>query len=215
MNRPERLAVTRQNLLRAKRRLERVGKGAQLLRKRREALAHELLRLARPAVDARTLLVRQSREAYGALAHALAEHGESGLHALAWPSHSVPVDIRFVRVWGVPVAEIIRPDRIRRSIDARGHAPAGTGPAVTDAADRFEVLVDLLLDAAPREMVLRRLGHALARTSRQVHALEKNVAPALASQIASVRGSLEEREREEHHRLKHFLRVRAARAAGR
>jgi H(+)-transporting ATP synthase subunit D len=212
MKRTERVAVTRQNLLRARRRLDRVFKGAELLRRRREALARELLRLARPAVDARAVVIRESGQAYRALLHALSVEGESGLRAHAWPSRSAWVEIRFAHVWGVPVANIIDKSTLHRALDARGTAPSA-GPSVVDAGDRFEVLLDLLLDAAPREMLLRRLGDALSRTSRQVHALENSVAPKLNGQIGWIRASLEEREREEHERLKRFAR-RRARATG-
>jgi V/A-type H+-transporting ATPase subunit D len=208
MKRSERIAVTRQNLLRARRRQDRVWKGAELLRKRREALARELLRLAKPAIDARAVLMQESHRAYRSLLHALAQEGESGVRALAWPARAPSVEIRAAHVWGVSVADITSRPRMVRAVDARGVLP-GAGAAVTGAADNFERLMDLLLDAAPREMLLRRLGDALARTSRQVHALEHSVAPRLEEQIARIRGSLEEREREEHERLKRFARSRA------
>lgn len=77
-----------------------------------------------------------------------------------------------------------------------------SSPAAAGAAVQFDTLVDLLLDAAPREMLLRRLGDALAQTSRQVNTLERRLAPSLVAQIAAVRRTLDEREREEHLRLK-------------
>jgi V/A-type H+-transporting ATPase subunit D len=70
------------------------------------------------------------------------------------------------------------------------------------AATGFEQLAELLLNAAPREMLLQRLGQARAQTSRQVNTLERRVAPALASRVAAIRRTLEEREREEHARLR-------------
>ncbi len=203
MKRAPRIAVTRQNLLRARRRLDRVWKGAELLRRRREALARELLRLARPAVDARTVVIQESHQAYRALLEALASQGETGLHALSWPPRAAWVEIRSAQVWGVAVADITNRARLHAAMDARG-TPPGVGPAVASAADHFEQLLELLLNAAPREQLLRRLGDALARTSRQVHALENSVAPRLEGQVGWIRGSLEEREREEHERLKRF-----------
>jgi vacuolar-type H+-ATPase subunit D/Vma8 len=68
----------------------------------------------------------------------------------------------------------------------------------------------LLLDAAPQEMLLRRVGEALAQTSRQVHTLERRVSPQLERDIARVRRILDEREREERLRLSNLLRKRAA-----
>jgi vacuolar-type H+-ATPase subunit D/Vma8 len=59
-------------------------------------------------------------------------------------------------------------------------------------------------------MKLRRLGAVLARTTRQVRALEHRVAPGLESSISRIRRTLEERQREDHVRLKHILRKRKA-----
>ena len=69
----------------------------------------------------------------------------------------------------------------------------------------FERLADLLLDAAPREMLIRRLGEALAQTSRQVNTLERRLAPALRAEVTGMRRTLDEREREERLRLKQLL----------
>ena len=63
-------------------------------------------------------------------------------------------------------------------------------------------LADLLLEAAPREMLIRRLGESLAQTSRQVNTLERRLAPALRSAVTDMRRTLDEREREERLRLK-------------
>jgi vacuolar-type H+-ATPase subunit D/Vma8 len=55
-------------------------------------------------------------------------------------------------------------------------------------------------------LVLRRLGEALALASRQVNTLEQRLLPQVRSQIAFTRRALEEREREEHLRLRRLLR---------
>jgi hypothetical protein len=54
------------------------------------------------------------------------------------------------------------------------------------------VLADLLLEAAPREMLLQRLGGALAQTSRQVNTLERRIAPELKSRVAAILRTLDE-----------------------
>ncbi len=199
------LAPTRMNLLRAARRLDRVTRGALLLRRKREALVTELFRLARPAADARAQIVERTRRAYPALLGALAQHGRGGLRAMAWPAREITVDIRAGSVWGIAVSSIERRPRLARTPAARGTAPALTGVAAARATGEFEQLAELLLDAAPREMLMRRLGEALAQTSRQVHTLEQRIAPGLRAQMTTVRRTLDEREREERLRLKHLL----------
>lgn len=52
---------------------------------------------------------------------------------------------------------------------------------------------------------MRRLGQALARTTRLVNTLEQRVAVRLVSDLADIRRTLNEREREEHLRLKRLI----------
>jgi H(+)-transporting ATP synthase subunit D len=203
------MAPTRMNLIRAARHLERIGKGVELLRRKREALVTELFRLARPAADARAQIEERTRTAYPALLDALSRHGLAGLRALAWPARDILLDIEPGSVWGIAVSTIVRRPPLARTLGARGTAPGATGPATVRAASEFERLTELLLDAAPREMLIRRLGEALSQTSRQVNTLERRIAPALRLQLATVRRTLDEREREERHRLKHLLAGRA------
>lgn len=200
----ERLAATRLDLLRARRELRRVRHGAALVRRKREALVAELFRAARPALDLRDRITRASTEAAKALIDALAEHGNSGLAAMANPAREVGVDLTPGVVWGIPVSDVTSREPVSRSLDARGTVPAMTGPAAARTAARFERLTDLLVEAAPREQRVRRLGDAVSRTTRQMRTLEQRVAPRLERQIAQVRRQLEEREREDRIRLKRF-----------
>ena len=205
----ERLAPTRMNLLRARRELARVTKGIALTRRKREALVAELFKLARPAVDVRTRIAEAVSRAVESLADALAEHGSAGLTAMAWPAVEPLVELRPAKVWGLAVSDVVDRTPIARTLDARGLAPGTVGPAVATTASRFEELADLLVDAAPREQRVRRLGEAVAETTRRLLTLEQRVAPGLTAQITSVRRQLEEREREEHLRLRHVQRARA------
>ncbi len=199
------LSPTRMAFIRTARRLAAVRRGAALLRRKREALVGELFRVARPAADARARIEAATRTAYPALLAALAAHGATGLEVLAWPPRELALDIAAGSVWGIPIARIVRRPPLVRSVAARGLPPGTAGPATVRAAAEFERLTELLLDAAPREMLLRRLGEALAQTSRQVNTLERRVTPALERRLAAVRRALDEREREERLRLKHLL----------
>jgi V/A-type H+/Na+-transporting ATPase subunit D len=198
----ERIAATRMSLLRAARRLSRVSHGVGLLRRKREALVVRLFSLARPAADTRTLIADRTRRAFAALLPALAREGRSGLRAVGWPTRELTVTVEAESVWGIPVSTIREPPTLVRTLAARGAAPGGVGPATVVAAAEFEALTELLLKAAPQEALLRRLGDALARTSRQVNTLELRVAPGLRAQVTGVARTLEEREREEQVRLK-------------
>ena len=198
------LPTTRDGLLRGRQQLQRVDKGVRLVRRKREALVAELFRRARDATDARAAVVRQATRAWPPLLAALAVHGERGLRAFAWSDGELAVALRPIRVWGIPASELTTPVSLRRSLDDRGVAPGGAGPSVTETAEQFERLGELLLNVAAREQVLRRLGDAVAQTSRLLRTLETRVEPSLRAAVNTVRQALDEREREEQHRLKRF-----------
>lgn len=199
---------TRLNLLRSRRRLERVREGADLLKRKREALVRELLSHAKPAVDDRERVGRAAAAAYPALVEALGQEGSPGLLASAEPARDVSLTMKSIQVWGLSVGSVTAVPQIERTLEARGTAPGRTSAAAIEAAQAFEVLTRLLLEAAPREVLLRRLGHAVAQTSRQVRALERRVEPSLSAAVSTMTTLLDEREREEHLRLRHFLRRR-------
>lgn len=205
----ERPSPTRLNLLRAARRLAQVTRGVGLLRRKREALVTELFKLARPAADARTRIADAGARAYPLLLAALSLHGRSGLRSLAWPERLIEVEIEGGSLWGIAVSRIVARPALARTLTARGTAPGLTGPAAAATGDAFERLADLLLEAAPGEMLMRRMGEALARTSRQVNMLERRLAPALRDSVAGMRRALDEREREERLRLKRLKLSRA------
>ncbi len=207
-----RIAATRMNLVRARRDLARVRHGILLTRRKREALVAELFRLARPAVDVRARIAHAAANATDALAGALAAHGASGLEVLGWSLTTPAVELRPAVVWGLAVTDVVGRDAIARTLDARGVAPGSVGLATVQAAARFERLADLLIEAAPREQRVRRLGDAVRETTRRLLTLEHRLAPRLERQVSAVRQQLEEREREEHLRLRH---VRRARRPGR
>jgi H(+)-transporting ATP synthase subunit D len=207
MSRIGETAGTRMALLRARQRSQRVSHGAALLHRKREALVAELFRLARPAADTRARIEARVQEALPALLEALASNGLSELEVQTLP-RELYVELRQTQIWGTNIVEPVSRPTITRTLPARGTAPGPTTPLAAWATTQFELLVDLLVEAAPREVLLRRLGAALTHTSRQVHGLEQRVLPALREQIMRVVRSLDEREREEKFRLKHLLKKR-------
>jgi vacuolar-type H+-ATPase subunit D/Vma8 len=139
-----------------------------------------------------------------ALLDALATHGYSGLATMSQPPREVELLLRPAAVWGIAVSDVVERPPMLRTLDARGTAPALTGPAAATAAERFERLADLLIEAAPREQRVRRLGQAVAQASRMMRTLEQRVAPELERRIVTVRRQLDEREREDRIRLRHL-----------
>jgi V/A-type H+/Na+-transporting ATPase subunit D len=210
----DRVVATRSNLLKARAQLGRVRKGAQIVRRKRQALIAQLFKLARPAADTRAEIARRVEEAYPALLDAIAADGLDSVRALARPERQIEVEVTPSQIWGVAVADVERMAPVHRTVDARGTPPGSTGPAVREATDQFEALVELLIAAAPMELRVSKLADAVALTSQQLQVLEERVAPELETRIVTIRRTLEEREREEHLTLRHLKRARTARAHG-
>jgi H(+)-transporting ATP synthase subunit D len=199
---------TRSGLVRASAQLDRVRKGRELLNRKREALITELFKSARPALDARKEVEERSREAHRALLDAFAAHGSAALRSFAWPEREIDVELAHHQVWGISVPSVVSHTPIRRTLTERNTAGSMVGPAAAQAATEFERLVELVLEALPKEQLVRRLGVALSKATRQVNTLQLRVEPALTSELGSLRRMLEERERDERSRLRHVLRRR-------
>jgi len=197
---------TRSGLLRASAHLRRVRKGRELLNRKREALITELFKSARPALNARQEVEKRASEAYRALLHALAARGQASLETFAWPGREITVELEDKRIWGIAVPTVVSHSPIRRTLTARETAAASVGPAAAQTATEFEGLVELVLEALPKEQLVRRLGVALAKATRQVNTLQLRVEPTLTAELSALRRTLAERERDERSRLRHVLR---------
>lgn len=196
---------TRHELLRLGRRLERVRTASELLTRKRRALVNELFRVARPALEAREAIEWQAAVAFSALLHAEADRGQPLLRALSLPTRELQLELRATKAWGLPAAEIVAHDPVRRSAAERGMPAGSAGPAVGATAAEFELLTTLLLDSASREILIRRLASALAETSRRVNLLDRRIAPGLERERTRIRASLSEREREQQLWLRRLL----------
>jgi V/A-type H+-transporting ATPase subunit D len=199
------MPASRSNVLRFRRRLVQVRKGAALLARKRQSLVDELLARARSAMTSRADIDAHARRAWEALLTALAASGSDGLAPLGWPTRDLEVDVSSREVWGLRVAQLVHRPPVVRSLAARGVAAGPEDAASQDAARAFEILLERLLDAAPQEHLMRRLGEALAKTTRLVNTLEQRVAVQLAADLAAIQETLAEREREEHVRVKRLM----------
>ena len=197
--------ATRSTLRRCARRLAQVQRGADLLKRKRQSLVDELFARARTAVASREAIDAQARRAWHAVWLALSSSGSSGLAPLGWPTREPDVELSAVELWGIRAVDLVAPPTTVRSLTARAVLPAPAEAAGHDAARAFEVLIEQLLTAAPREHMMRRLGHALSQTTRLVNTLEQRVAVRLSTDLAEMRRTLSEREREEHLRIKRLI----------
>jgi V/A-type H+-transporting ATPase subunit D len=113
-------------------------------------------------------------------------------------------------IMGVRVPEIDAPP-VGRRFDRRGYSLAATSPAIDAVADAFEWELDVLLHVAAREIRARRLAAEIGATTRRVNALEHILLPRLRERHRRLRLVLDEREREDHFRLRRARNLRGRR----
>ena len=205
MKRATRIAATRSSLLRYARRLAQVRRGAAMLKRKRQSLVAELFARARTAVTSREAIDAQARRSWSLVWLALSSGGSHGVRPWGWPTREIDVDLYEEDLWGIRAAALIDRPTIARSLAARGVLPGSGEASSHEAAREFETLLEQVLDAAPREHAMRRLGQALTRTTRLVNTLEQRLAVALAADLVDIRRTLSEREREEHLRIKRLI----------
>ena len=117
-------AATRSNLVKLRRRLVQVQKGAALLRRKRESLVTELFNRARPAIDGRKHIDEQALKASRSSLTALARHGAEELRALGWPARELNLELEAVEVWGLRAVDLKRSHAAKRgpaNSTARAH----------------------------------------------------------------------------------------------
>ncbi|ACL66098.1 V-type ATPase, D subunit [Anaeromyxobacter dehalogenans 2CP-1] len=199
-----RAATTRMGLLEVRARRAVAGKGARLLRAKREVLASELWKLVHDVLEGRARLDEALHRAVKALELAKALEGEERLASLALPAaRAVPLAVTVRRVWGVPTPSVAAPPLVRAA-DQRGSSPVSWGPSGADAARHHEESLEVLLTIASKELHLARLGEEIRETSRRINALEQLVLPALRSEASRIAAALDERDREDAVRLRRF-----------
>ncbi len=137
----------------------------------------------------------------------------SAAYAAASTDARLEVTVDGSTIMGVPVPRIALASR-QRGLRDRGYSLAFSSTRIDHVAEAFEAELRALVRVAEVDTRIRRLGGEIQRTSRRVNALRHAVIPALHDDIRRIAAILEEREREEHTRLKHLKRARAGRSAG-
>lgn len=146
-------------------------------------------------------LERLAAAARQALSRALVVDGPQAVASAAIAAGgTVPAEVSSRSVAGVRVIEL-QAGRASRALTERGYALTASTAAIDLVAQSFEAELDALLDLAAAELNLRRLTAEVARTTRQVNALERVVIPRLAEERRSIAATLEQRALEDRVRV--------------
>jgi len=197
----EQVKPTRAELLSKRKQIELAVSGRDLLKRKRDALLQEFVKVMGTVVLTGAELERLAVEAYRSLVLSQAVDGERVRSAAFAATGDIWLDIKGSYVMGVPVP-VIEKKTVGRSILARGYGLLGTSSRIDEAALKFEQEVDMVIEQAILETQLRRLGAEILKTTRRVNVLQELIIPRLQSEARYISQTLEERAREDLFRLK-------------
>lgn len=199
----EQVHPTRSELLKCKSGRGLADQGMNLLKRKRDALLAEFMPIIDETMRLSLRLERVTMEAQFELSMAKAKDGGPVIRSASYASSGEAlVDITGTHVMGVPIPVIRKGSSATRAMTKRGYAITGVTSRVDGVADKFEEIIDVIIESADIETRLKRLGEELRKTNRRVNALENIVIPEYTEQIKFINMSLEERAREDIFRLK-------------
>jgi V/A-type H+/Na+-transporting ATPase subunit D len=193
---------TRSNLIRIKQELEFLREGYEILNRKREVLAGELIRVAHDAEELEQRVWKALEIAYRAIERAQLSMGRERVEwaALAAVNKTVQVQLRTRGIMGVPIPVI----ETTGGPQEMSYSPGDTNAALDEATIAFREVLALVPDLSRQETAVWRLAVELRKTQRRVNALQYIFIPDYEETITFIISTLEEREREEIFQLKMF-----------
>jgi V/A-type H+-transporting ATPase subunit D len=199
----EEVRPTRSELLERKQQITLAEQGMDLLKQKRDALLIEFMSVMDETLRLSSDLQRTTSEAQYSLAIAKAVDGVVSVKSASMATKGeITIDMTGTKIMGVSVPVVTKGESPVRSSFSRGYAITSVSSRIDETADKFERILDVIIEYADIETRLKRLGEEIQKTNRRVNALEQVTVPALKEQVAYIRQSLDERAREDLFRLK-------------
>lgn len=199
----EEVRPTRSELLERRGQIGLAQQGMDLLKQKRDALLIEFMSVMDETLRLSSSLQKAVWEAQYSLAVAKSVDGNVSVRSVAMATKGeVAVDMTGTKIMGVSVPVVTKGDSPVRSSFTRGYSITGVSSRIDESADKFEHILDVIIEYADIETRLKRLGEEIQKTNRRVNALEQITVPALKEQVAYIRQTLDERAREDLFRLK-------------
>jgi V/A-type H+-transporting ATPase subunit D len=203
---------TRLELIKLRRRIKLATSGHSLLKRKRDGLIQELFRILELMKERQLTLTEKYRLASKMLYLAKAFDEEKSIQAAALGTTPLgEVNVRVRTVMGVHVPSIERASEIKKSFGERGYGTLGMSIHIDRAAEAFEDLLAEIIESAEVEIALKKLLEEIEKTKRRVNALEYLLIPRMEASAAHISMRLDEMEREDVFRLKHFKRKKKSR----
>jgi len=199
----EEVRPTRSELLERRAQIGLAQQGMDLLKQKRDALLIEFMGVMDETLRLSDSLGKTVREAQYSLAVAQAVDGTVALRSAGLATRGeIVVDMTGTKIMGVSVPVVTKGDSPLKSSFTRGYSVTGVSSRVDETAEKFEGILDVIIEYADIETRLKRLGEEINKTNRRVNALEQVTVPALNEQVTYIRQTLDERAREDLFRLK-------------
>jgi len=199
----EEVRPTRAELLERREQIKLAQQGMDLLKQKRDALLIEFMAVMDETLRLSESLQKSVSEAQYSLAVTKAVDGTVALRSAGMATKGeIVVDMTGTKIMGVSVPVVTKGESPIKSSFTRGYAVTGVSSRVDESADKFERILDVIIEYADIETRLKRLGEEIQKTNRRVNALEQVTVPQLTEQVAYIRQTLDERAREDLFRLK-------------
>ncbi|MGC8479612.1 MAG: V-type ATP synthase subunit D [Candidatus Micrarchaeia archaeon] len=195
----EKINPTRINLIKTKERTKTASKGYTILKKKREALVLEFLKLLKESGNDRDHLYNILQRAYKTVALSTAYSGNFELESSGEQvAEADAIRISIKNIMGVKI-----PETSKMEFEKKPDTLLSTNTSIVDVKLSFNEVLNTLLDVAQREQGLKRLVLEIEKTKRRVNALDYIVIPGLKSQAKYISMRLEEFDRDTFSALKH------------
>ncbi len=199
----EEVRPTRSELLERRAQIQLAEQGMDLLKQKRDALLIEFMSVMDETLRLSTSLQKTTSEAQYSLAVCKAVDGNVSVRSVALATKGeITVDMTGTKIMGVSVPVVTKGESPVKSSFTRGYSITGVSSRIDESADKFERILDVIIEYADIETRLKRLGEEINKTNRRVNALEQITVPNLREQVAYIRMTLDERAREDLFRLK-------------
>jgi V/A-type H+-transporting ATPase subunit D len=203
----EQVNPTRMELIRKNAQIKLAEQGRDLLREKMDALIQEFFNIMESVSKSRDELEIVAETAQRSLLTALAVDDSVTLKSASFATRKgLFIDIKGKNIMGVPVP-VLEKKRVTKSVLERGYSIISTSGRIDEAAEKFEMELDLIIGLAETETSLKRLGGEIQMTRRRVNALEQVLIPDLKKQAKYIKNAIDEREREDLFRLKKVKKI--------
>jgi V/A-type H+-transporting ATPase subunit D len=194
---------TRSEELRLKERIELAENGHEILEKKRDGLIHEFMEIIDDAQEVNQELADLYSQAKLKMMLAKIYDGEDTVKANAMAAEQeTEISLEAQNIMGVKVPEIESENKIQRRILDREYGISSTSSRIDSTADKYEELLEQIVDAAETQTKILKLLDEIEKTKRRVNALEHKTIPEMKDAQQQVSQVLQERAREETFRMK-------------